>query len=171
MAGYDFTLTAAEWERFDSRLSWVDGCLVWTGPRHVFGYGHFEFYRGGRRRRVLAHRLAFFRANGRWARVTRHACDNPPCCNPEHLLAGTQADNMHDAVERGRNNTQGLVDYRESRDARVLERLQAGKKTCPHCREEKPLDAFHRSASNADGRQYWCAECRAERRRVKKRAA
>ncbi len=32
----------------------------------------------------------------------RHTCDNPPCCNPAHLLIGTAADNTHDAIERDR---------------------------------------------------------------------
>lgn len=34
--------------------------------------------------------------------VTRHACDNRICCNPEHLIPGSTADNAADAVARGR---------------------------------------------------------------------
>lgn len=34
--------------------------------------------------------------------VARHTCDRPRCCNPEHLLWGTQKDNVHDAFTRGR---------------------------------------------------------------------
>lgn len=34
--------------------------------------------------------------------VVRHTCDCRRCCNPSHLLLGTQADNVRDAVERRR---------------------------------------------------------------------
>ena len=35
--------------------------------------------------------------------IVRHVvCDNPPCCNPKHLTSGSQKDNIHDAVRKGR---------------------------------------------------------------------
>lgn len=34
--------------------------------------------------------------------ILRHACDNVHCVNPEHLMPGTQADNMRDRTLRGR---------------------------------------------------------------------
>jgi hypothetical protein len=51
------------------------------------------------------HRVAWEDANGQEVPAglfVRHTCDNPPCCNPAHLLIGTPADNVRDAVERGR---------------------------------------------------------------------
>ena len=35
--------------------------------------------------------------------VIRHTCDNTWCINPDHLLQGTQSDNTHDKIVRGRN--------------------------------------------------------------------
>jgi hypothetical protein len=34
-----------------------------------------------------------------------HACDNPPCCNPLHLLAGNAQLNRMDSVRKRRANT------------------------------------------------------------------
>ena len=34
--------------------------------------------------------------------IVRHTCDNPACCNPAHLIKGTQLENMRDCITRGR---------------------------------------------------------------------
>lgn len=35
--------------------------------------------------------------------MTRHMCDNPQCCNPNHLIVGTALDNYNDMIRRGRS--------------------------------------------------------------------
>jgi hypothetical protein len=32
-----------------------------------------------------------------------HHCDNPPCCDIDHLFLGTNADNMADKIAKGRH--------------------------------------------------------------------
>ena len=55
-------------------------------------------------KRMLAHRAAFsaWHGNLRPDLDVMHACDNPCCINPLHLSMGTAADNMADAVAKGR---------------------------------------------------------------------
>ena len=52
------------------------------------------------------HRAAFLLAGNTLqpGNVIRHTCDVPHCFNPEHLIEGTQADNLQDAIGRGRRN-------------------------------------------------------------------
>lgn len=57
--------------------------------------------------------------------VVRHTCDNPGCINLEHLILGTQADNIRDMDERGRRGGTRLspaqvVEIFESRDRPVV---------------------------------------------------
>lgn len=103
-------LTAAEIADFWSRVDRSDGCWTWTRDFHSGGYGIFRRH-ADRTRKVTAHRVAFaLEVRPLLAgEVVRHTCDNPPCCNPAHLVAGTQADNVRDAVARGRQNLDGLA--------------------------------------------------------------
>lgn len=80
-----------------------DSCTVWAKARSSKGYGKVKV--GGRV--LLAHRVAYCRANGLTieeidGQVVRHTCDNPPCVNPDHLELGTQVDNVKDMMDRGR---------------------------------------------------------------------
>lgn len=84
------------WSRVDRRGP--DECWLWTGARNARGYGVF----GLRNKKVLASRFALWGGHGPAGRVAMHRCDNPPCCNPAHLIDATQDANMLDATAKGR---------------------------------------------------------------------
>jgi|SRR5580700_2370078 hypothetical protein len=74
-------------------------CILWPFTLTPGGYGTCIF----RRKRVLAHRLAFYLMVGDWPMpLGRHTCDTPACINPDHIIEGTDADNVADMIERGR---------------------------------------------------------------------
>lgn len=77
-----------------------DGCLEWQGPTDKDGYGR----RGSRLGEKRAHRHAYSLKHGPIPEgaVVRHACDNPLCCNPEHLVLGNHLQNIGDKISRNR---------------------------------------------------------------------
>lgn len=89
--------------RFMEKLGVKDpstGCVEWESSRNERGYG--SFWTGGRS--VKAHRFAWELHNGPVPEgmLVCHTCDNPTCCNVEHLFLGTNADNSDDKVAKGR---------------------------------------------------------------------
>jgi hypothetical protein len=79
-----------------------DECWNWAGAKDSRGYGRFHIglSRGST---ALAHRVAFALTRGYVPDAVCHKCDNPSCCNPDHLFGGTRADNNLDMAAKGRN--------------------------------------------------------------------
>ena len=88
------------------------GCHEFTGFRDAKGYGRIG--KGKDEEGItLAHRAAWEEANGPIpdGMNVLHRCDNPPCCNEEHLFLGSIADNNEDMRSKGRasgNKKRGL---------------------------------------------------------------
>jgi len=88
-------------ERFWRRVEPQNGgkCRNWLGTCGSHGYGMVS--RNGKN--VRTHRVAYELVFGEFnvAFDVLHKCDNPLCCNPEHLYLGTDVENQRDAAQRG----------------------------------------------------------------------
>lgn len=93
------TLDERFWANVDKSAG-PEGCWPWTGTTDEDGYGRFNV--GGRP--IRAHRYVFGVAAERGHVL--HKCDNPPCCNRDHLSLGTHLDNMRDKAAKGRAPSQ-----------------------------------------------------------------
>jgi hypothetical protein len=118
-AGRPLELTDGDVVRFRALVLPTADHWVWMGSIGSDGYGRFAL-RGpdGRQRTVTPHQVAAVLAYGEMtAGVTvLHDCDVRVCVRtgPEHVRISTQADNMQQAVQRGRSRGPhpGLVDTR-----------------------------------------------------------
>jgi hypothetical protein len=80
-------------------------CWKWSGGYGRRGYGRFQ---GNDCKLLPAHRFSYYLHHPLNEFIENieffvcHSCDNPECCNPEHLFLGTHIENMRDRDEKGR---------------------------------------------------------------------
>lgn len=86
------------------KIASATDCWPWQGNKHPDGYGMLKIQGST----VYTHRLAYqlYVAPLLAGQVVRHTCDNPPCCNPNHLRAGSDKDNAQDKIARRRHHNQ-----------------------------------------------------------------
>ncbi len=92
-------LSAKDKMRFHQYIKKTDTCWEWLKGRGPQGYGKFWYgnYTWG------THRVAYFLHYGvdPDQLLVCHTCDNPACCNPDHLFLGTHLDNNRDRDAKG----------------------------------------------------------------------
>jgi hypothetical protein len=77
------------------------GCWEWQLSRNHLEYPVVGFDGG----RWMVTRLISSAIHGSFDPLLDacHSCDNPPCCNPDHLWLGTPSENFRDSILKGRN--------------------------------------------------------------------
>lgn len=84
------------------------GCWLWTASTQKSGYGDFRAFG---RKHFLSHRASYtvFVGDIPEGMHILHKCDNPSCCNPNHLSVGTNHENILDSMKKGRRKGVGRV--------------------------------------------------------------
>lgn len=112
MAEYSPITVARFWSKVNVRRS-QEECWEWTGATKTLGYGRMKI--DGKN--YTASRIAWELANGEplGERHALHQCDNPKCCNPNHITAGDHGRNMAEAWSRGRVTPRDLCGEKNPR--------------------------------------------------------
>lgn len=109
---------------FQSKLiTTPTGCMEWSGCRFAQGYGVVRM----NGKNTKAHRVSLEHQLGRPIQdnmFVLHSCNNPPCCNPEHLREGTHQENMDDKLRAGRQ-PRGETNGKAKLTAQQVEEIRA----------------------------------------------
>lgn len=75
------------------------GCWLWLASLTSVGYGDFRL----KSRHYTAHRASYLAFKGEIPQGMHilHSCDTKQCCNPDHLRAGSNRENIIDSCTRG----------------------------------------------------------------------
>lgn len=100
-------------------------CWEWQGCKKV-GYGQIKIRRL-RQTALSVHRVLFAEFNDSFDlfgnTLVCHQCDNPTCCNPEHMFEGSYQDNSDDMITKGRARKGDRVGFNNGNNRLLREDL------------------------------------------------
>lgn len=98
-----------------------NGCWEYTGSLTTNGYGNFRFNDSN----TTAHKFSYIAHKGYVPEgfIVRHRCHNKRCVNPEHLVLGSQKQNIKDTNLAGTAQRQKGINHCQAKlmDADVAE--------------------------------------------------
>lgn len=132
-------------ERFWSNMIILgpDDCWEWQLFR-MSGYGRVEINTLNYSCSRMAFTLTYGPIPG--GLICMHTCDNPPCCNPEHLAIGTTKDNMDDRDRKqrrtpARGSSSGNAKLTEVDALNIYWRITVGKESSVSVSKDYPVSA------------------------------
>ncbi len=92
-------------EKFLSLIDKTEKCWLWLGKRNKSGYGQFSYAHSW----FLVPRIMYQLHHGdvNPYLMVCHDCDNPPCCNPEHLYLDCCSGNVQRSYDLKRSSKAG----------------------------------------------------------------
>ncbi len=105
-------------DRFESKIDKSGDCWEWTRSLDISGYGVFAI----KHENYKAHRISYELYKGKIPKdmLVCHSCDNRKCVNPEHLFPGTNKDNNHDMIKKGRARYPGTDKTKGESNGRAI---------------------------------------------------
>lgn len=124
----------------------VTGCWIWQGAFKPGGYGRMgvPLVRKTRESHILAY-FAWKGFPGEGLVLDHEICDNPPCCNPEHLVPKPSWDN----VKRSKTNPFAIkekathcIHNHEFTEENTYIHPKRGTRHCIQCRRDRDNAAY-----------------------------